>query len=61
VICTQAFLRARNDRFHDSDILRLAFERVVEARITAEFVDGRGFAGREPDRRGCQQTTINSK
>jgi transposase len=39
-----AFSRARNERFRDSGILRLAFERVVEACTTAGFVDGRGFA-----------------
>jgi transposase len=39
-----AFSRARNERFRDSGILRLVFERVVEACITAGFVDGRGFA-----------------
>jgi transposase len=36
-----AFSRARNERFRDSGILRLVFERVVEACITAGFVDGR--------------------
>jgi len=39
-----AFSRARNDRFRNNDILRLVFERVVEACITAGFVDARGFA-----------------
>lgn len=39
-----AFSRARNERFRNSGILRLVFERVVEACITAGFVDGRGFA-----------------
>jgi len=39
-----AFSRARNERFRDSGILRLVFERVVESCITAGFVDGRGFA-----------------
>lgn len=39
-----AFSRARNERFRDSDIFRLVFERVVEACITAGLVGGEGFA-----------------
>jgi len=39
-----AFSRARNERFHDSDIFRRVFERVVAACITANLVGGRGFA-----------------
>jgi transposase len=39
-----AFSRARNERFHDSDIFRHVFERVVEACIAAGLVGGGGFA-----------------
>jgi transposase len=39
-----AFSRARNERFHDSDIFRRVFERVVEACIAAGLVGGEGFA-----------------
>lgn len=39
-----AFSRARNERFHDSDIFRHVFERVVAACIAADLVDGKGFA-----------------
>ena len=39
-----AFSRARNERFHDSDIFRRVFERVVGACIAADLVGGRGFA-----------------
>jgi transposase len=39
-----AFSRARNERFHDSDIFRRVFERVVEACIVAGLVGGEGFA-----------------
>ena len=39
-----AFSRARNERFHDSDIFRRVFERVVAACIAADLVGGKGFA-----------------
>src|SRR5471030_1826698 len=39
-----AFSRARNERFHDSDIFLHVFERVVEACIAADLVGGEGFA-----------------
>jgi transposase len=39
-----AFSRARNERFHDSDIFRRIFERVVGACIAAGLVGGEGFA-----------------
>jgi transposase len=39
-----AFSRARNERFHDSDIFRSVFERVVGACIGAGLVGGEGFA-----------------
>jgi len=39
-----AFSRARNERFHDSDIFRRVFERVVETCIAAGLVGGEGFA-----------------
>ncbi|HEX2462120.1 MAG TPA: IS1182 family transposase [Vicinamibacterales bacterium] len=39
-----AFSRARNERFRDSDIFRLVFERVVEGCIAAGLVGGEGFA-----------------
>ena len=39
-----AFSRARNERFRDSDIFRRVFERVVQACIAADLVDGEGFA-----------------
>jgi len=39
-----AFSRARNDRFHDSDVFRSVFERVVSACIAAGLVGGEGFA-----------------
>src|ERR1700674_3043477 len=39
-----AFSRVRNERFRDSDIFRRVFERVVEACIAADLVDGEGFA-----------------
>jgi transposase len=38
-----AFSRARNERFRDSDIFRRALERVVQACIAADLVDGEGF------------------
>ena len=38
------FTRARNERFRNQDIFRLAFERVVEACIKAGLVGGEGFA-----------------
>src|SRR3954452_20962978 len=39
-----AFSRARNERFHDGDIFRRVFERVVSACIAANLVGGEGFA-----------------
>jgi transposase len=36
--------RARHERFHDSDLFRSVFERVVEACIAAGLVGGEGFA-----------------
>jgi transposase len=39
-----AFSRARNERFHDSDIFRRVFERVVAACIAAGLAGGEGFA-----------------
>ena len=39
-----AFSRARHERFHDSDIFRRVFERVVGACIAAGLVGGEGFA-----------------
>jgi transposase len=39
-----AFSRARNERFRDSGIFRLVFERIVEACIAAGLVGGEGFA-----------------
>lgn len=39
-----AFSRARNERFHDNDIFRRVFERVVAACIAAGLVGGQGFA-----------------
>jgi transposase len=39
-----AFTRARNERFRNQDIFRVAFERVVEACIKAGLVGGEGFA-----------------
>ena len=39
-----AFSRARNERFRDSDIFRLVFERIVKACISAGLVGGEGFA-----------------
>ena len=39
-----AFSRARNERFHDSDIFRRVFEHVVETCIAAGLVGGEGFA-----------------
>ena len=39
-----AFSRARSERFHDSDIFRRVFERVVGACIAAGLVGGDGFA-----------------
>ena len=39
-----AFSRARHERFHDSDMFRRVFERVVEACIAAGLVGGEGFA-----------------
>jgi transposase len=39
-----AFSRARNERFRESDIFRLVFERVVSACIAADLVGGKGFA-----------------
>src|SRR3974390_877052 len=40
------FTRARNERFHDHDIFRRVFERVVAACIKAGLVGGEGFAVR---------------
>lgn len=39
-----AFSRARNERFHDSDIFRRVFERIVGVCIAAGLVGGEGFA-----------------
>jgi Transposase domain (DUF772) len=39
-----AFSWARNERFHDSDIFRRVFERVVGACFAAGLVGGEGFA-----------------
>lgn len=39
-----AFSRARTERFRDSDIFRIVFERVVSACIKAGLVGGEGFA-----------------
>ena len=39
-----AFSRARNERFHNGDIFRHVFERVVSACIAANLVGGKGFA-----------------
>ena len=39
-----AFSRARNERFRDSNVLRVVFERVVAACIGARLVGGEGFA-----------------
>ncbi len=39
-----AFSRARNERFHDNDIFRRVFERVVGACVAADLVGGTGFA-----------------
>jgi transposase len=39
-----AFSRARHQRFRDSNVFRLAFERVVEGCIAAGLVGGEGFA-----------------
>jgi len=39
-----AFSHARNERFRDSDIFRIVFERVVGACIGAGLVGGEGFA-----------------
>src|SRR2546421_10082163 len=39
-----AFSRARNERFHDNDIFRRVFERVVAACMAADLVGGKGFA-----------------
>ncbi|CCB66472.1 IS1182 family transposase [Hyphomicrobium sp. MC1] len=39
-----AFSRARNERFRDSNVLRVVFERVVAACIRARLVGGEGFA-----------------
>src|SRR5580693_1360488 len=39
-----AFSRARNERFHESDLWRKVFERVVSACIGAGLVGGEGFA-----------------
>src|SRR3977135_1402652 len=41
-----AFSRARNERFHDSDIFRRVFEHVVAACIAAGFVGGERSEGR---------------
>src|SRR5271169_5275195 len=38
------FSRARHERFRESDMFRLVFERVVEACIAAGLVGGEGFA-----------------
>ena len=38
------FSRARNERFHDHDVFRRVFERVVAACIAAGLVGGEGFA-----------------
>jgi len=37
-----AFSRARNERFHDNDIFRRVFERVVGACVAADLVGGTG-------------------
>jgi transposase len=37
-------VRARHERFRDSDLFRRVFERVVEACIAADLVGGEGFA-----------------
>jgi transposase len=42
-----AFSHARNERFRDSDIFRIVFERVVGACIGAGLVGGEGFAVRD--------------
>jgi transposase len=39
-----AFSRARNERFHNTEVFRTVFERVVEACIRAGLVGGDGFA-----------------
>jgi transposase len=39
-----AFSRARNERFHEGDVFRRVFERVVERCIAAGLVGGEGFA-----------------
>jgi transposase len=39
-----AFSRARHERFHDSDIFRRVFERVVGTCVAAGLVGGEGFA-----------------
>jgi len=39
-----AFSRARNERFHDNDIFRRVFERVVSACMAAGLVGGEGYA-----------------
>ena len=39
-----AFSRARNERFHDGDLFRRVFERVVTRCIAAGLVGGEGFA-----------------
>ena len=39
-----AFSRARRERFHDSDIFRRMFERVVGTCVAAGLVGGEGFA-----------------
>jgi transposase len=39
-----AFSRARHERFHESDLFRRVFERVVETCIAAELVGGEGSA-----------------
>jgi transposase len=38
------FSRARNERFHESDVFRTVFERVVGACLSADLVGGEGFA-----------------
>src|SRR5205807_6567539 len=38
------FSRARNERFHESDVFRTVFERLVGACLSADLVGGEGFA-----------------
>ena len=56
-----AFSRARNERFRESDIFRLVFERIVSACIAADLVGGKGFAADASliaaDANKCRSTT----